>query len=603
MLKSRLMRGGLMPKSVTRVQAEQKQGVGRMRFSGFVFGVLLVLWGAPLWAQDKVWVQIEAQPNLSTAMDRARAYAALFPQVQGYRLASGWYGIAIGPLTSDDAVAELQSLLAQNMIPPDSYISDGTSFGDAFWPVGAQSAGPDTATTTPAVPATPVIAEETVAQAKAGEAALDDAGRQDLQTALKWFGFYDGKVDGHIGSGTRASMANWQSAQGYEATGVLTTAQRSALVDGYKGEEAAFGLETISEPEAAIELTLPMAMLSFDRYTPPFVRYGAKDGSGVSAMLISEPGTKASLSGLYDVLQSLDVMPAEGERALGDTSFTIHGKNDTIETLAYAEIDGSNVKGFLLSWDAARSAQMSRILPIVQSSFRSTGEKAMDPGLVPLADAVKRGLLAGLAVKKPKLSRSGFFIDAKGSVLTTTEAVDQCGSITLERSLGAKVTFEDKAMGVAVLTPETALSPASIAAFASVAPETGAAVAVSGYSYQERLPAPVLTRGTLEEGTGLNGEAGLTRLAVHVMPGDAGGPVLDANGAVLGMLLPPGAGAAQVLPPGVAFAASAAALTQLLANPAGPAIALAAPGGDSKVTPDALNAAARGMTVLVSCWE
>ncbi len=432
----------------------------------------MLVCSGPVMAQDQAWVQIEAQPNLSTAMDRARAYAALFPQVQGYRLASGWYGIAIGPLTSDEAVAELHSLTAQNMIPSDSYISDGASFGDLFWPVGGQAATPTApaAESTAMAPAdtvvatdTPALPEETIGQAKAGEAALDQTGREDLQTALKWFGFYDGKVDGHIGSGSRASMANWQSAQGFEPTGVLTAGQRTALVDGYKGEESAFGFQTVTEPEAAIEISLPMAMLNFDRYTPPFVRYGAKDGSGVTGMLISEPGTKASLSGLYDVLQSLDIVPADGERALEDTSFTIHGKNDKIETVAYAEIVGSNVKGYLLSWDVAKSGQMNRVLPIVQSSFRSTGDKAMDPGLVPLADAVKRGLLAGLSAKKPKVSRSGFFIDAAGSVLTTVEAVDQCGSVTLERSLGAKVTFEDKASGIAVLTPDAPLAPASVA--------------------------------------------------------------------------------------------------------------------------------------------
>lgn len=584
------------------------------RIFGFVLGLLALLTVAPVMAQDKLWLQIEAQPDLNTATDRARAYASVFPQVEGYHLKSGWYGVALGPYTSDQAVQQLQSLMVQNMIPADSYISDGSSFGDQFWPVGGQTAtapaAPATQTPTaevvvteaPIPDPTTALPEETVKEAKAGEAALDTGGRQDLQAALKWYGFYDGRVDGNIGSGTRGSMAKWQAAQGFEATGVLTTSQRKAIVEGYKGEESAFGFETVTDPESAVEITLPLAMLQFERYTPPFVRYGEKDGSGVTAMLISEPGTTASLAGLYDVLQSLDIVPSDGERSLGDTSFSIRGRNDKIETLAYAEIVGSNVKGYLLSWDVARSAQMQRVLPIVQSSFRSSGEKAMDPGLVPLEAAVKRGLMDGLAVKKPKLSRSGFFIDAKGSVLTTTEAVDQCGAITLERSVAAKVSFEDKALGIAVLTPDVVLAPQVVAQFASVAPGVGAPVAVSGYSYEDRLPAPVLTRGTLEEGQGLNGEAGLARLSLQALPGDAGGPVLDDSGAVVGMLLPSGAMSGKELPPDVAFAASAAALVEALTSPAGPALALNAQTSTAKATPDAFNAAARGMTVLVSCW-
>ena len=587
-----------------------------MRVWSFVLGLVAVMIALPVMAQDggKVWVQVEAQPDLGTAMDRARAYAATFPQVQGYRLNNGWYGISLGPMTSDDAASARETLLAQGAIPSDSYITNGNAFGAQYWPAGAQAATADRPTadrpiinsTTPVTPPTlaqPVAPDETVGEAKASEAALGDNDRMDVQAALKWFGFYDGKVDGHIGSGTRGSMANWQSSQAFEQTGVLTTLQRRQLVGAYKTQESGFGFKTVSEPESAIEITLPMAMLAFDRYTPPFVRYAPKNGSGLTALLMSEPGTTASLSALYNVLQSLEIVPADGARALEATSFTIHGKNDKIETLAHAEIVGSNVKGYLLSWDVSLSDQMSRVLPTVQASFRSSGDKAMDPGLVPLASAAKKGLLAGLDVKKPKLSQSGFFVDAKGSVLTSAAAVAQCGKITLDRSLPAKVSFTDAASGIAILTPEVTLSPKAVATFASAAPEAGAAVAVSGYSYQERLPAPVLTRGTMEEAQGLDGEVGLSRLSMQVLPGDAGGPVLDARGAVVGMLLPANAKAAKQLPQGVAFAASAGALTQLLTNPAGPALTLNAAAGAGKATPDALNAAARGMTVLVSCWE
>ncbi len=592
-----------------------------MRISSLVLGLLALLMAATVMAQNavaqnvatpnRVWVQIEAQPDLTSAMDRAHTYAANIPKVAGYKLNSGWYGISLGPMTSDEAVQQLNSLIAQNAIPADSYITDGASFGTQFWPVAGQASdsaavavpvAPDVVAAV-APPVAPAVADETVRQAKAGEAALSVNDRQDLQTAMRWFGFYNGKVDGNFGAGTRASMASWQSAQGFDPTGVLTSSQRKALVEGYKGEEATFGFETVTDAESGIEISLPMALLAFDRYTPPFVRYNAKTGAGVTAMLISEPGTKASLASLYDILQSLDIVPQTGERALGATSFRIVGKGDKIETVAYAEIDGTNVKGYLLSWDVALSDKMNRVLPFVQSSFRSSGDKSMDPGLVPLEAAVKRGLLAGLDVKKPKLSRSGFFIDTKGSVLTTAEATAQCGKITLDRSVVAKVTFADKASGVVVLTPDQAISPTVVANFASAAPEAGEAVAVSGYSYEGRLPAPVLTRGTLEEAQGLHGETGVARLTMAALAGDAGGPVLDASGAVVGLLLPADQGAAQQLPKGVAFAMTSAALTQLLTNTTGPGMTLNAATPGPKATPDALNAAARGMTVLVSCWE
>ncbi|MBI1171281.1 peptidoglycan-binding protein [bacterium] len=615
--------------------------MGTMRIWSLVFGLLALMMAGPGVAQQAgSWVQVEAQPDLRTATDRARAYAATFPQVQGYKLRSGWFAIAIGPMSPAEAQADLGTLSGQGRVPADSFVTDGANFRDQFWPEpasatdtapapateapapqapmpqtpapqvpapGTAAAGSATSDTAMAANAAPVPAPEappeTLRDARAAEAQLAPTDRQDLQTALKWFGFYDGKIDGSFGAGTRNSMAAWQSAKGFDPTGVLTTAQRKALMEGYKGEEAAFGFETVTEAESGIEITLPMAMLSFDRYTPPFARYQARDGSGLTAMLISEPGTKASLAGLYEVLQTLDIVPPGGERTLGETSFTIHSRNDTIETQAYVTIAGNNVKGYLLSWNVALSDRMQRVLPLVQSSFRSTGEKALDPGLVPLDEAVRRGLLAGLDVKKPRLSRSGFFIDDKGTVLTTSAAVDQCGHVTLEHDLAARVSFEDKAKGIAVLTPEAPLAPVAVAGFASSPSAPGTEIAVSGYSYQGRLPASVLTRGTLEEAQGLNGEPGLARLTLRAMDGDAGGPVLDGSGAVVGMLLAPDPASGRDLPPGVVFAATAAELSQVLTDPQGPALTLKAAMPAAKATPDALNAAARGMTVLVSCWE
>ena len=464
-----------------------------------------------------------------------------------------------------------------------------------------QVPAPDTTAALPEPDPVPVVEpDETPKQARAAEAALTDAERMALQEALKWYGFYQGGVDGSFGKGTRASMAAWQEANGYEPTGILTTKQRADLNGHFAADKAEFGFETVSEPESGIEITLPLALIQFDRYEPPFVHYAEKAGSGLRVLLISEPGGKAGLAGLYDVLQTLELVPPTGERALSENDFTISGSNDKIETLAYARAEGGNIKGYLISWNRSDSDRMTRILPALKSSFRAVGDQVLDPGLVPLSEAAKRGLLSGLDVRHPKLSRTGFFIDTKGTVLTTAEAVANCGKIVLERSVEATVTYKDDALGIAILTPARPLSPGSVAEFAGASPRLGAPVSLSGYSYEEKLPAPVVTLGTVEELRGLNGETGLTRLTLAALPGDAGGPVLDDFGAVLGMLLPAGSDPTRQLPQGVSFAASAPALSAALV--AGGIIPLAGI-STSKPTPDALAAKARGMTVLVSCWE
>ena len=208
-------------------------------------------------------------------------------------------------------------------------------------------------------------------------------------------------------------------------------------------------------------------------------------------------------------------------------------------------------------------------------------------------------LVAGLDVRRPDRVRSGFFVDDSGAVLTTAEAVRGCGRITLDETTEADIAHLDAAHGVAVLRPREPLAPARVARFRADLPAVLSRVAVAGYSYEGRLGAPTLTFGQLAALEGLDGETHLKRLALGARIGDTGGPVLDAAGAVVGMLVPFEAGA-RSLPDGVSFAAANGALRDALeaggVTPRGPA-------AQADLSGEALTDMAGAMTVLVGCWE
>ena len=583
----------------------------------FALGLVLSLaFGPPARAQDQVWVQIEALPTLQDAQDRARAYASAFPNVAGFKLRSGWYGIVIGPYGVESGAAKLVELTRENLVPQDSYIADGSDFRQQFWPIGGQVLPviPDTTATAEPSPEAPnvaiadpvitpepvVILEETKAEARQSEAALPIEDRQALQTALQWFGYYASTIDGDFGPGTRNSIAAWQTDNGVDATGVLTTTQRGTLLAAYGQAQAELGLQTVTETASGIEITLPTALVKFDHYEPPFVHYAEKDGSGVQVILISQPGDQNSLYGLYDILQTLEVVPLGGDRTRGERSFTIMAKNAALESYSYAQLSGGLIKGYILVWKPSDADRMTRVLAAMQTSFKSSGDTALDPGLAPLAEHARAGLLSGLEVRRPKFSRSGFFIDATGTVLTTVEAVANCSRVTLELDKDADVVFADAATGIAMVKPRVALSPLAIAEFQTAAERVGTEIAVSGYSYEDTLPAPVLTFGALEALQGLNGEAGIKRLSLDTRPGDAGGPILDGTGSVLGMLLPNVVDAKKLLPSGVVFAATSASIANRLATEG---ITTAPSTRQGAMAPEDLSTLASGMTVLVSCWD
>ena len=543
-------------------------------------------------AAQQVWVQIEAQPSLAEAQAAARDYAARLDGVAGYDLGNSWYAIALGPFeAATTAEATLDRLRGAGAIPRDSYISRGASYGARFFP-----GGPSDAPAAPAQAQAPAeVSGETLAEARRSERLLTRDERMEVQTALDWAGVYDGAIDAAFGPSTRSAMADWQVEQGYPATGVLTTAQRVALRESYSSVLDDLGMEPVSDRRAGVEVAMPTELVSLSRYAPPFAYYDADGDSPVQVLLISRPGDATALRGLYDVMQTLDVVPAEGPREWRGRSFTLEGRNDRIVSTTYAELADGAIKGFTLVWPAGDDARRSRVLERMRASFRPLG------GALPAeADAAAvPDLLSGLEIQRPERNRTGFFVDNTGSVLTTAEAVAGCRRVTLGDGVEADVAFTDARLGLALLRPQGSLSPADHARFRLDAPRPQSQVAVAGYPFGGVLPAPSLTFGQVVGRDEPGGDPARQRLALAAEPGDAGGPILDDSGAVVGLLQDPGAGARTRSGEG-AFGTHSAAIARFLSD-AG--VSPAASTGGAAVAPEDLTRLAAEMAVPVNCWN
>ncbi|WP_400082387.1 serine protease [Yoonia sp. R78084] len=574
-------------------------------FRAFVVALVIFVSAMQAQAQDRYWVQIEARQTLTEATERARFYARRFSDVEGYYLGRGFYGIVLGPYSESLARAELSRLLSSGQIPSDSYLQNGRRFEQQFWPIGGAQAStvstaPDRAPELPALPQVDLNApEETLGQARASEAALPREAREELQLALRWAGFYNSAIDGAFGRGTRSAMAAWQSAYNQEPTGVLTARQRALLLLQYNAVIAGLDMQLVRDDAAGIQMQLPTVAVAFTEYQPPFAQYdGQGDLSAARVLMISQPGDAGRLRGLYEVLQVLDIMPTEGPRRLQGNSFTIEGIGDDIHSYATASLQDGEIKGFVLVWPAGDDRRRARVLDLMNSSFARL-DGTLDPNLVPASEDQAIDMIAGLSVRQPKLSRSGFYVSRDGLVVTTPEAVESCARITFDRDTEAEVLASDPALGFALLRPLEALSPIEVAAFQPRTPRLKDPVAVAGYPFNGALNAPTLTFGTLEDIRDLTGDDRIARLSVATQPSNAGGPVLDQGGNVLGMLLPRNGDGGQTLPADVQFALDAEMIIATLEtlnitptrNDAGPALSA-----------HALTEKAANVTVLVSCW-
>lgn len=568
----------------------------------------------PAFAQDAAWVQIEAQPSLISAEDRARAYAAELPDINGFSLGGGWYALALGPYSPEDAETVLRGYRNEGRIPRDSFIAYSAAFRQQFWPVGANLL--DTAPLTPALPAEtiaeavpesapapepapePALSDESPREARESENALSRDEKKDLQLKLQWAGFYNAAIDGSFGRGTRSSMSQWQEANGFEVTGILTTQQRAALLQQFNAVLEGLDLRLAQDTQAGIEIKMPLGAVKFVRYESPFAHFEASGFvPGAKIILISQAGDQNTLFGLYDILQTLETVPLDGARSRGSDEFTLIGESDTFISHTEASLSQGHVKGFMLIWPTGDEERRTRLLSEMQTSFARL-DGVLDP-TAGMDETQQIDLVSGLQIRTPKLSRSGFYVASNGTALTTLEAVQSCSRITIDGDYDARVTATDADNGLALLRPEETLAPAGFASFRDGAPRLKSDIAVAGYPFEGALNAPTLTFGTLADLRGLGGESTLNRLELSAMSGDVGGPVLDTAGAIIGMLAPKDM-KGRALPAGVGFSVTNDVIAAMLS---GAGVTARKAGAGAALAAEDLVTVAADMTVLISCWE
>jgi S1-C subfamily serine protease len=552
-------------------------------------------------AQDTFWVQIEARQTLAQAQERARLYARQFDDVEGYYLGRGYYGVVLGPYSEALARQELSRLLATRQIPSDSYLQNGRRFEQQFWPIGGSAPRATAPAVEPVLPAVNPIttAQETLREARSSEAALTREERQELQKALAWGGYYAAAIDGSFGRGTRGSMEAWQRDNLQQATGVLTTSQRALLLEQYNAVLSEVDMQMIRDDSAGIALQVPTAAVSFSKYQSPFAQYDATGAiPKARLLLISQRGDAGKMRGLYEVMQTLEVIPLEGERSFRTDGFFIEGIDNDIHSFTSVSLQDGDIKGFTLVWPAGDENRRRRVIEVMRESFiRLDG--VMNPNIGQQADAQSIDMVSGLNIRQPRLSRTGFYASNTGHVVTTPDAIQDCDRITLDREQEAAVVISDAALGLSLLRPLEDLAPLGIAALQIETPRLRDRVAIAGYPFGGILGAPTLTFGNIVDIRGLSGEETIKRLSVASSDGDAGGPVLDASGSVLGMLLPRSNRNGQSLPADVQFSVKADQIAALLSAHG---IEPTTSGPQPAISPVALTARAADIAVLVSCW-
>jgi len=581
---------------------------------------IFLVWGhsaiGQLAPDQYVWIQVEARPDLKSAMNRIKVYRTKISNVVGFEIEGGWFGITLGPYKSHIADALLAEFKEKGLIPPDSFVARRVTYGSQFYTprtsspqlIAEQSLNQAEIETT-----TQVVTEIAIATKTATELELSDAEKLEitkisenaltfdekkyLQRALAWANHYQGAIDGLYGPETRQAILDWQIKNRYPHTGFMAPAERSLLLNKYTSVISKLNLVQISNLRAGITLLVPRGILGPAKYEAPFVRFEATDNSNTQIILISQVGDATRLKALFEVIQTLDIVPKGGILNLGEAGFSIETSNNELFTTGFAKLIDGKIKGAILVWPSEDEARRLRLKAQIFDSFGSLG------GVLPEAEFFETGLLpkdliSGLKIRQPIFARSGVFLNAEGVVLTANRDLELCGSIELGFGTQAKVKAFNSHL--AVLTPMEKISPPGITSFQLGPLKAPRRITAGGYSFGGSLGAPTLTRGLLQELGDLSGNDKISRLQIDTLPGDAGGPIYDSGGNVIGILLPKSAETERQLPNNVNFSANWNLISSLL-NEANISISLT----EDKPHPDliSLSDAAKNTIALITCWE
>jgi putative serine protease PepD len=226
-----------------------------------------------------------------------------------------------------------------------------------------------------------------------------------------------------------------------------------------------------------------------------------------------------------------------------------------------ALISGAAGAGLLLATGARGRTTNTTITqaPTAAATSESSGATTLDASALyadaaaGVVDITSRGVSASSGAASPfggpgqsasTATCTGFVVDGKGHIVTAAHVVDGASSITVKLQDGttrtAKLLGKDDATDVAVLSVDTSgltLHPLALGSSASL--DVGDAVAAIGdpFTYERSMSTGIVSGldRTISAPNGFT-VAHAIQTDAAVNPGNSGGPVLDADGKVIGIV-------------------------------------------------------------------
>ena len=373
-----------------------------------------------------------------------------------------------------------------------------------------------------------------------------------LQTALAFDGYYNGMIDGAWGRGSQASLERY----------VSTTLQVRGKVPNWAVALIAGTSSAVFQLGGWEERYFPELDMSF------LVPSGQLRQGEVSDIFINFNHTASSLGYSLTRGDAPQVMRLHeftvGRAVAGSEPYTV--RKSELWITSTRTTDGVTLytrsdfrRGAWSTIMLSASDRDSGILAAVSGSIRQSAAPAIyfPSGTLSrgwaLVQAISEqgkdgeppsGVAAGMPeVRHPSQSEAeggassgtGFMVSSLGHVLTNAHVVEGCRTIQVEGSI-ANLLASDSELDLALLQSK-ALAGQPGATFAASPAVLNSDLTVAGYPLVGILGGLNVTRGSLSSLKGFAGDTSTMQISAPVQPGNSGGPVLNSDGQIVGVVV------------------------------------------------------------------
>jgi hypothetical protein len=263
-------------------------------------------------------------------------------------------------------------------------------------------------------------------------AGIPPAERRKIQAALLWSGDYSGSATSP--DPMLAAIKNFQKRNKSRVTGVLTPAERAALLAAADTHEQEFGWSVVIDPATGIRIGLPTKLVPQAREATRGTRWSSKHGEvQVETFRIKDPNL--TLSALFEQEKKRPATRRVETSVMHDDNFFISGLQGLKKFSVRATIRDGEVRGFTMLFDQMMETIVAPVMVAMSAAFSPFPERSM-----PFA-ALSRRVEYG----------NGLVVTAQGHIVTDRRLTQGCQVIVAAGLGNADRVADDQTNGLALL--------------------------------------------------------------------------------------------------------------------------------------------------------